>query len=131
MSSLRKLLQGLLSSLAISGGKAFAANESTAQNDGFVGTFGEGVCWNEISKETGEGWVQIAPYGEFPNDVGLQVFTRKEADAVVKAYNEGPRRSMAEKLLGLPIFVGHPDVPEMSKEYPDKKIYGYIKGLEA
>src|SRR5688572_1909444 len=81
----------------------FAVNDTPLADDS---------AWNELSKTNGEGWVMVSPYGEFPNPVGLQIFGRTEADAVVKAFNENTGKSIAERAFGLPIFVGHPDVPD-------------------
>src|SRR4051812_18835717 len=46
---------------------------------GAVGAINEAVGANE--------WLRVAPFGEWPNPVGLQVFDREAADSIVSAFN--------------------------------------------
>ena len=85
-----------------------------------------GFATNELSID-GE-WLKISPYGDFPNKVGLQRIQKPDADAMVTAFNS-LRGKLARGFLGLPIFVGHPDV--QPGDYPDKRRYGKITELEA
>lgn len=70
------------------------------------------------------------PYGEYPHKKGLQKFTKASAEAMVGAWN-----SLGEKVrrvfTGVPIYVGHPDVPELRQFYPDTKAYGWAEGISA
>lgn len=81
---------------------------------------------NEISMD-GE-WMKIAPYGDFPNKVGLQRFQKSDAEAMVTAFNSA-RGRLARAFMGVPVFVGHPDVDP--DHYPDKRRYGKITELAA
>lgn len=81
---------------------------------------------NEITLD-GE-WMKIAPYGDFPNKVGLQRFQKPDAEAMVTAFNSLRGRT-ARAFMGLPIFVGHPDVDPAN--YQDKRRYGKITDLAA
>lgn len=73
-------------------------------------------------------WFQVAPYGEHPNRVGLQLFTKSAAEKVVASFN-----SVAGKIgrffRGLPIYAGHPDVDP--GRWPDSRRLGKITELQA
>lgn len=85
-----------------------------------------GIATNELSLD-GE-WLKISPYGEFPNKVGLQRIERPDAEAMVTAFNS-LRGKVSRAFMGLPIYVGHPDV--QPDKYPDKRRYGKITELAA
>lgn len=63
-----------------------------------------------------EDWSTIR-YGVYPNAVGVQVFDREAADAIVAAANSA-RSRVANTFRGEPIYVGHPDEPSWAKENP-------------
>lgn len=108
---------------------------------------------NEITAAAGDGWALI-PYGEWPNDRGLQRFTRAEADQMV-GYFKNTWQRIKRAFVGMPIYRGHPDfvdtlrrerdraklptdrarldalVNETDQRYPDKTIYGTIADMEA
>ncbi len=73
-------------------------------------------------------WFQVAPYGEHPNRVGLQVFNQAAAEKIVASFN-----SVASKIgrlfRGAPIYAGHPDVDPA--RWPDSRRLGKIVALEA
>lgn len=77
--------------------------------------------------EEGE-WLQISPWGEFPNEVGLQRMTRQRGDMMVTAFNSFGGR-LGRFFKGVPIYVGHPDRDRI--KYPDHRRYGKITDLEA
>jgi len=56
-------------------------------------------------------------YGVYPNAVGLQVFDREAAEAIVKTFNSRLDR-LADAFRGLPGYVGHPDDPAWAKQNP-------------
>jgi hypothetical protein len=74
----------------------------------------------------------LIPYGEFPHKVGLQIFDREAADAMV-ANHGGLLNKLASWARGqaasYPVYVGHPDLPG-SKD-TDKRAYGWIEGMIA
>lgn len=74
-------------------------------------------------------WLQLSPFGDFPHPRGIQRIDRAAADALVEDLT---RQSIVEgrSWRGVPFFVGHPDVPELAHEYPNKTPYGWIKALE-
>jgi phage I-like protein len=81
---------------------------------------------NELSLE-GE-WLKLTPWGDFPNVKGLQRIEKTDGDNMVAAFNS--LRSRASRLfLGLPVYVGHPDVAP--DRYPDKRRYGRINALDS
>jgi phage I-like protein len=86
----------------------------------------EGVA-NEFEVLQGD-WVQVAPYGAFPHQMGLQYFDRSDADNLVANF-----KSLTAKLLrrfgGLPWYEGHPDTSP--KDYPNKRAYGWIDDVQA
>jgi hypothetical protein len=81
---------------------------------------------NELALD-GE-WLKITPYGDFPNKVGLQRIQKTDAETMVAAFNSLRGRA-ARMFMGLPIYVGHPDMEPQS--YADKRRYGKITDLEA
>lgn len=73
-------------------------------------------------------WINVSPYGEFPNDEGLQVVDRPAADEMVATFNSFIAK-LGRLFRGLPIFKGHPDArPDI---WPDDARYGRINELEA
>lgn len=68
-------------------------------------------------------WFRLAPKGEHPNEVGVQLVDEASAAAMVLAFNSPVGRVAHPR--GLPIYVGHPrDTewrrrnPEISAKYP-------------
>ena len=84
--------------------------------------------------------VQLAPYGDWPHDGGMQRFTRDDAENVVREFNKvflpnvnsGERRPLVNPvaLFGLPWYIGHPDHPAFRDRYTDTRAYGRIKSLD-
>ena len=72
-------------------------------------------------------WFQVSPFGRFPHRVGMQVFDRQAANAIVDLFHS-MRDQLARLWRGLPIFIGHPDLDP--KTYPDHRKYGSIQRLE-
>ena len=72
-------------------------------------------------------WFQVSPFGRFPHRVGIQVFDRQAANAIVTLFNSA-RDRLARLWRGLPVFIGHPDLDP--KTYPDHRKYGSIQRLE-
>jgi phage I-like protein len=104
-------------------GCAELANEEPVEN---IAQRVEGVS-NEFEVLQGD-WVQVAPYGAFPHQMGLQYFDRSDADNLVANF-----KSLTAKLLrrfgGLPWYEGHPDTSP--KDYPNKRAYGWIDDVQA
>jgi hypothetical protein len=84
-----------------------------------------------------DGWAMLAPMGDHPGmalvDDGkgglkkIRAIQRLDKQALTTMANEFEKSTKGAKryLAGRPIYVGHPDVPGMSKKYPD----GSIKGM--
>lgn len=108
--------------------------------------FGHGIAINQVMREVAftsnavalqpyegdkpptEEWLQISPYGEFPNRKGKQIVTKARADMMVVAFNSIVSRA-SRIFMGLPIYVGHPDVDP--DRWPDDRRIGKITALEA
>jgi hypothetical protein len=97
---------------------------------------------NEIS--IGEdGWAMVAPVGDFESwalfrdEEGRvkkqRAIQRYDAEGIGKmvASFHNSRRGLKKYLTGLPIYVGHPDVPGLEKNYPDKEPKGVFADLQA
>lgn len=70
-------------------------------------------------------------YGEKKLDDGSTVFFRQTLDAAgAKAIAEQIAASVAQGEKGVPVYWGHPDVPELAHKYPDKRAKGWIKGAK-
>lgn len=102
-------------------GLVVAVNDSALF--GAVGAVNEAIGANE--------WVRVAPFGEWPNSVGLQVFDREAADSIVSAFNTASTKA-ATLWRGLPIYEGHPDEPQWAQANPSYKrvALGRVKALE-
>lgn len=78
--------------------------------------------------EATDDWVMIAPYGEFENKLGLQIFDRDRADRIVLAFNSVLGK-LGRLFRGVPIYRGHPyQRPDI---WPDDRRYGRLNALEA
>lgn len=100
------------------------ANESEAlvSDTEFVG------MGNEIA--IGDDGMALIPYGSWPHVDGMQRFGKAEAEQMV-GYFKNVWNQMKRAVTGLPIFKGHPDLPGMANEYPDKTEYGQISDMQA
>jgi phage I-like protein len=75
-------------------------------------------------------WVQLSPYGDFPHAQGLQRVTFEAAREMERRFASLAARA-ARLFAGAPMFIGHPDVPQLANQFPDRKAYGWIMALEA
>lgn len=122
------LMVGLLTWFFIKLGDASKqcfANEATAETEGFKFSFFS----NEAKADTADNWVQLSPYGRFPNASGLQVFTKQDALNICNEFTSAA--AVGTRILGIPFYVGHPDHEAFKDVYKDKRAYGRIKTLEA
>lgn len=55
-----------------------------------------------------------------------QNFTRESAEAIKAAFANEMAKGTGK---GIPIYFGHPDVPELAVKYPDKRAYGWVKSV--
>jgi len=85
------------------------------------------IC-NEAFQASNE-WIQLSPYGEFPHKLGVQCFKKPEAESIVKSWES--LGNVGVRLVGMPIYLGHPDHPDFERRYFDTRAYGRIKKLEA
>jgi len=89
-----------------------------------------------------DGWAQLAPFGDHPGKAivtgpdgtstrvdAIQRIDRATAEAMVKKF-KSPLSKVKRYLQGCPIFSGHPDVPALANEHPDKSAKGVIQDLE-
>lgn len=74
------------------------------------------------------GWT-VLPFGLWPHPKGLQKFGNEEAQRIVAAF-QGIMGKLKRAITGLPIFKGHPDVPELQHDFPDKTEYGQVADME-
>ena len=98
----------------------WAANEAQTETTDAI------QAVNEIKRD-GD-WVQLAPYGQWPNVVGLQHFREAEAREVVNEFQSV--LNTPARLLGLPWYIGHPDHEALKSRYKDTRAYGRIKELK-
>jgi hypothetical protein len=123
------------------------ANEARPDGMALVG------LGNELGSATGDGWALI-PYGDHPNERGLQPFGRAQAEKMVGYFKNGWNR-VRRAFIGMPILRGHPDmaatvraelkrekdpakqaglqslINSIERRYPDKTVYGTVTDLEA
>lgn len=116
-----RILRSLISLIRPIRPIATAANEEQAATaDAVV------VAVNELKRD-GD-WVQLAPFGQWPNVVGLQHFQRPEAQEVVNEFQSV--LNTPARLVGLPWYIGHPDHEPLKARYKDTRAYGRIKELQ-
>ncbi len=77
-------------------------------------------------------WLCLVSYGDHPFQEGTQCFHYASAIKLVNEFNSLWKRFL-RGFKGLPIYKGHPDVPEFRKykEHKDSFVYGRILELEA
>jgi hypothetical protein len=129
------------------GGFTALANEVGADRIALIG------LGNEFVSSTSDGWALI-PYGNHPNERGLQPFGRAEAEQMV-GYFKNTWNTLKRAFVGMPILRGHPDmagsvrkelartqdanqrtrlqalINSIERRYPDKTVYGTIADMEA
>jgi hypothetical protein len=105
-----------------------AENASSAGFTPFYGWSVRGIGATNERAIDNSPWLQICPWGEFDNQVGLQRVARDQGETMVTAFNSLLGR-MGRLFRGVPVFVGHPDVDP--NKYPDKRRYGKITAMEA
>jgi hypothetical protein len=75
-------------------------------------------------------WIQISPLGDFPHGQGIQRVDVDAIGAITRHFNSLPAW-LGRLFVGVPFYIGHPDVPALAREYPDRKAYGWIQSVEA
>jgi phage I-like protein len=90
-----------------------------------------------------DGWAMLSPYGDFPGKAilrlpngdlekveAIQRVDRQAADDMVAEFKSliGTAKRFVR---GRKLFVGHPDVPGIANDYPDKSPKGVFVDLEA
>lgn len=69
----------------------------------------------------------LIPFGEWPYDASSrQRLDRTHAEAIANELNE----AIANGEPGIPVYQGHPDVPELAPKYPDKGALGWVVKAE-
>jgi phage I-like protein len=74
--------------------------------------------------------IQISPYGKFPHAKGYQKIDAGSADTIVKSFNSFLAK-LGRRFAGVPLYIGHPDVPEWQHIHSDKRAYGWLTELFA
>lgn len=76
-------------------------------------------------------WICLSPIGDFPHARGMQRVDAAAVSAMANQFNSALAKVGRALFGGVPFYVGHPDVPGMANEFPDRKAYGWVKALEA
>jgi len=98
---------GLFAANSAAAAPDLAANAATLAAPGFV-----------VLQEDG----LFVPFGDFPHDVGIQRFDAEAANALIAELAGNPD--------GCPVYRGHPDVPGMMEDWPDKDAKGWTGSAE-
>ena len=72
--------------------------------------------------------LQLSPFGEFPHSKGIQLMDHDAAQNILKNFKSFFAR-LGRRFAGIPIYVGHPDLPGAENLYNDQKAYGWIMAL--
>ena len=86
------------------------------------------IAANEYSTASKDNWVQLSPFGTFPNAQGIQKVEPADARAIANEFNSPT--SVGVRALGLPFYVGHPDHPAFKQQYKDSSAKGRIKAIQ-
>lgn len=86
-----------------------------------------GFCNGEMTMDE-HGWTVI-PFGMWPHAKGLQNFGKEQATAIYNAWH-GMMGVFKRAVVGYPVYKGHPDVPGLEEDFPDKTEYGQIADME-
>jgi hypothetical protein len=91
---------------------------------------------NEVSIGD-DGWAQLAPFGDFPGVAftadgpkpAIQRVDAEAGDALRRSLRSFTGRA-ARFFRSVPIYNGHPDVPQISDRYEDREPKGHVADLE-
>lgn len=76
-----------------------------------------------------DGWTQLTIFAEVPHPLGIQRVNRAACERMENSF-----KSLLGKLKrgfrGVPVYIGHPDVPSRKEEFPDDKAYGWVQELQ-
>ena len=87
---------------------------------------------NELRTKQDDGSTGICiPYGTWP-------YGRKDGVELTQTFDEASADAIANELSaaiargepGVPVYQGHPDVPDLAQKYPDKSAVGWVKAWE-
>lgn len=87
---------------------------------------------NKTNKNSTDGFIKLADYGDHPHARGIQRLTRTAAERLVQHH-----RSLYAKVKryfsGTPVYIGHPDDPEFYGQpgHTDTRAWAWIHQLEA
>ena len=102
-----------------------------------AGQFGVMIFGNEVSAADAERRtrrVLLAPYGDWPNQRGLQRFQKEDAQNICNEFQSlAARVATPSSWLGIPWYEGHPDHPDFKGKpgHTRPVAVGRIKKLEA
>lgn len=106
-------------------GCGYLANAASAVMEGMIGIA------NHFASDESEEWIRLTPpLGDFPHKKGTQRIDAKALTAMANHF--GSLRARLERRFGgVPFYVGHPDVPGLANEYPDRRAYGWVMEVQA
>lgn len=82
------------------------------------------VLTNDAAKTAPE-WIEI-PFGQHDHKSAMQILDEPSAKEIVANF-EAEKKDKGRRFKGLPIYLGHPDDPQMSGPNPDKRARGWIR----
>jgi phage I-like protein len=90
-----------------------------------------------------DGWAMICPLGDyespalmpdgkggFKTETAIQRIDRRAVEQMAARFGNS-RKGLKKYLRGVPIYVGHPDVPGLETRYPDKEPKGVFAEVQA
>lgn len=90
-----------------------------------------------------DGWAMICPIGDFPSSAylpngkggfktepAIQRIDKRAVDLMAANFHNS-RKGFRKYLRGVPIYIGHPDVPGLERKYPDKTPRGVFADVQA
>jgi len=86
---------------------------SSATEDGFANSS------HPFSLLQGD-WIQLSPLGDFPHGQGIQRVDPESLAAITGQFNSLFAR-LGRLFVGVPFYIGHPDVPALAREYRTAK----------
>lgn len=92
---------------------------------------------NSFGRDEGEEGRLSMPYGDYPG--GRAEVGEGKTRQLIQRWNQAGARAVAADLEeerrkgapGIPVYAGHPDVPELAARYPDKAAKGWVVAVLA
>lgn len=120
---MKSFIASILSKLSTTSMLVVVENEAEL----IVANSGEGEAVFQLAQDKS----LFVPYGEYPHPKGLQKFDKSAATLIANDFNSVVNRVARIFTPGVPIYVGHPDVPGRADTNPAAPAQGWVESITA